>query len=88
MTNCTTGKLRFSKLGRRELEADFSGGAVSSDEHVGGEEAKQLLYQNSSAALMAFKPASQCTRKLIVLLETCFSALFRPPAEPARARWQ
>lgn len=31
MTNCTTGKLRFSKLGRRELEADFSGGAVSSD---------------------------------------------------------
>lgn len=31
MANCTTGKLRFSKLGRRELEADFSGGAVSSD---------------------------------------------------------
>lgn len=31
MANCTAGKLRFSKLGRRELEADFSGGAVSSD---------------------------------------------------------
>lgn len=31
MTNCTTGKLQFSKLGRWELEADFSGGAASSN---------------------------------------------------------
>jgi hypothetical protein len=31
MTECTTEKLIFEGVGRRRVEADFSGGQVSSD---------------------------------------------------------
>jgi len=31
MPDCTATKVEFSKLGRRELQVDFSGGAISSD---------------------------------------------------------